>query len=404
MHLGSGRTTLEAGSTIPPSRTALHMPDRDAPAGPLDARRVSEAALARAQDLPDRLATLLGNRIYGAVALLFLFAILFRYFDSITRMLLIAFVGVIIAMAFNAIVVRIPMNRRISTAVVALTAFSLVGAAVWLVLRAVLPQLRGLAEDLPGIQATVEGWEEWLQQETGMEIDLVGDPLEAIIGDPVGAGLALLTQAFGVLEIVGIGVLVVFGALFIVAKPNEQLLNPMLRAVPRERRPATRRMMTRMAERLVGWLRGTIISMILIGALSTFALWLIGAPYPFLLGAWIGLVEIIPIVGPWIGGLAAILVTLFYDPGLVIWIVVAILAIQQVEGNLIRPVVMSGAAELHPFVTLLALLLFAAMFGFLGALLALPLALAIGTVIEVYWVEETIGTHEDDIEPLVDER
>jgi predicted PurR-regulated permease PerM len=379
------------------------MADRNEPVGPIDARQVSEATLARAQDLPDRLATLLGNRIYGAVALLFLFAVLFRYFDSITRMLLIAFVGVIIAMAFNAIVVRIPMNRRVSTAVVAAAVFSVVGALVWLVLQAVLPQLRGLAEDLPGIQATVEGWEEWLQEQTGMEIDLVGDPIEAIISDPVGAGMALLTQAFGVLEIVGITVLVVFGALFIVAKPNEQLLNPMLRAVPRERRPATRRMMTRMAERLVGWLRGTIISMVLIGALSTLALWLIGAPYPFLLGAWIGLVEIIPIVGPWIGGLAAIFVTLFYDPGLVVWIVVAILVIQQVEGNLIRPVVMSGAAELHPFVTLLALLLFAAMFGFLGALLALPLALAIGTIIEVFWVEETIGTADDDIQPLVDE-
>jgi predicted PurR-regulated permease PerM len=180
------------------------------------------------------------------------------------------------------------------------------------------------------------------------------------------------------------------------------LLNPMLRAVPRHRRPAFRRAMTRLAERLVGWLRGTVLSMIIIGALSGIAFWLIGAPYPLLLGVFVGVVEIIPIVGPWIGGAVAVLVTAFYDPGTALWIAVAVLIIQQVEGNVVRPFVMAGSAELHPFVTLIALLLFGAMFGFLGALLALPLVIALGTIVEVFWVEETIETADDDIDPMVE--
>jgi predicted PurR-regulated permease PerM len=215
--------------------------------------------------------------------------------------------------------------------------------------------------------------------------------------------MTLLAEAIGILEIAGLAVLVFFGAIFAVAKPNEQLLDPLMRTIPRDRRPAYRRMLSRMATRLVGWLRGTVLSMLIIGAVSALAFWLIGVPYPFLLGAWVGLIEIIPVVGPWIGGFTVILVTLTFQPDLLLWVVIAVLAIQQIEGNLVRPFVMSGSAELHPFVTLLALLLFGTMFGLLGALLALPLVLALATAVEVLWVEETIGTHEDDIEPLVEE-
>jgi predicted PurR-regulated permease PerM len=64
--------------------------------------------------------------------------------------------------------------------------------------------------------------------------------------------------------------------------------------------------------------------------------------------------------------------------------------------------VMSESAKLHPFVTLLALLLFASMFGLLGAVLSLPLVLAIGTMVEVFWVEETIDAGDHEIEPIVE--
>jgi predicted PurR-regulated permease PerM len=351
---------------------------------------------------PDRLAVLLGARLYGAIGLLFLAAIAFRFFDAISRVLLIAFLGIIVAMAFNSIVTKIPIRRGIATAIVAIATLGIIGAVIYFGINLLIPQVHALANDLPLIQQQVMEWQRWLQDETGMELELIGDVTEALLADPFGMAMAVIAQAFGVLEIVGLAVLILFGALFIVAKPNEMLLNPMLRAVPTERRPAVRRMMSRMSERLVGWLRGTVISMILIGALSAVAFWIAGAPYWPLLGVFVGIVEFIPIVGPWIGGAVAVLVTAFFDPQAALWVAVAVLIIQQVEGNLIRPFVMAGAAELHPFVTLLALLLFAAMFGFLGALLALPLALAIGTIIEVFWVEETIETADEEIAPMVE--
>jgi predicted PurR-regulated permease PerM len=363
----------------------------------------SEAPAEEVADERDRaLAAMMGKRMYGTVGLLFLAALFFRFLDPISRVLLIAFIGIIVAMAFNALVSRIPLRRGLATAIVAVATLALIGGLSYLAVNALVPQVRALAEDLPGIQETVLGWEQQLQEETGFELELIGDTMEALLADPFGVVMMLLARAAGVFEIIGIAVLVLFGALFVVAKPNHMLLNPMLRAVPRHRRPAFRRAMTRLAERLVGWLRGTVLSMIIIGALSGIAFWLIGAPYPLLLGVFVGVVEIIPIVGPWIGGAVAVLVTAFYDPGTALWIAVAVLIIQQVEGNVVRPFVMAGSAELHPFVTLIALLLFGAMFGFLGALLALPLVIALGTIVEVFWVEETIETADDDIDPMVE--
>lgn len=364
-------------------------------------KQVSVEAEPHRRQVPDRLAVLLGKRLYGAIGLLFLAALIFRFFDAISRMMLIAFVGVIVAMAFNSLVTKIPIRRGIATALVAIATLGLIGAVTYFGISLLTPQIRALAGDLPAIQNTVLGWEERLRQETGMELELIGDTMEALLADPFAVAMAVLAQAAGVLEILGVSFLVLFGALFIVAKPNEMLLNPMLRAVPTQRRPAFRRAMTRMSERLVGWLKGTLISMFLIGLLSALAFWIAGAPYWLLLGVFVGVIEIIPVVGPWIGGAVAVLVTLIINPGAALWVALAVLIIQQVEGNLIRPFVMAGSAELHPFVTLLALLLFAAMFGFLGALLALPLTLAIGTLIEVFWVEETIETKDEEIEPLV---
>jgi predicted PurR-regulated permease PerM len=107
------------------------------------------------------------------------------------------------------------------------------------------------------------------------------------------------------------------------------------------------------------------------------------------------------LLGAWIGGLIAIIVTLFGNPGMIVWVIIVVIAIQELEGNLIRPMAMSSAAKVHPFVTLLALLLFSSMFGILGAILSIPIVLAIGTVVEVLWIEETLESHEDEIEPIV---
>jgi predicted PurR-regulated permease PerM len=350
------------------------------------------------------LARRVGERMYRTAALLFLFAILYRYFDAVVHVILIAFVGAILGIAFTAVVTRLPVGRKVGTAILALATLAAIGLGVWFAVTVLAREIRGLVEDMPGIMASMDEWETWLEELTGLDLELVGPTLQRAVSEFFGGveGGALIAGAFGVVELVAMTLLVLVGAFFIVAKPNEQLLNPLLRTVPREKRDAWRRMFSLLGERLSGWLWGTLLSMLIIAAISSLVFWLLGVPHPILLGTLIGLLDIIPLIGPWIGGAIAVVVTLFYDPGLALWVAIAVVAIQEVEGNLVRPMVMSESAELHPFVTLLALLLFGAMFGLMGAILALPLTLAIGTAVQVLWVEETIGTDADEIEPLVE--
>jgi len=338
-----------------------------------------------------------GADLYRAVGLFFLLGILLLHFEPVARVLLLAFVAAIVAVALNKLASLIPLKRGLSTAITALVVVGGMGTGIYFLVRAVSREIRAFAEQAPELWESLLGWEAWVREETGLEVELLGPrALELVTQLP-----ALLLRAVGLLELVAMAVLLLFGAFFIVAKPNEMLLTPLIRAVPASKRDAWRRMFRLLGDRLGGWLVGTLASMIIIGTVSVIAFMLLGTPYPLLLGVLIGVLEIIPLVGPWIGGLTAVVITLFHDPGLALWVALVVIVIQEVEGNVVHPMVMRGAVSVHPFVTLLALLLFGSIFGLLGAILALPLVLAIQTVIQVLWIEETLDAGDDEIEPVV---
>jgi predicted PurR-regulated permease PerM len=364
-------------------------------------KREADTVAAETRQLPARLSELQGERLYRFAGLLFLFAVVFIFFDAITHVLLIAFVGAILAVAMNAVVKRLPMPRGLAVLTLLLATLTVIAGAVWFGITALVGQVRQLIEDFPEI---VAGLEAWVQNTTGVELDLLGPRTREVVGGLFGGDGpgGLIAGAFGMVELLALAVLVFVGAFFLVHRPNDQLLTPLMRAVPRERRPAVRRMFRLMGERLAGWLGGTLISMAAVAVLGVIAFMVIGTPYAMLLGLVLGITELIPIVGPWVGGFVAVAVTLFTDPGQAVWVIIAVLVIQQVESNVVRPMAMSSSAELHPFVTLLALLLFGSMFGLLGAVLALPLTLALATIVQVLWVEQTLDAGDDEIEPVVD--
>lgn len=372
-----------------------------------DADADTPAAAAAAPPPPGGAVYLRPEHLYKAVGLVFLLALLFRFFDSLTYGLLLLYAAAIMAVLLNALVSRFPLRRKWVTAGLGLLIFGGLGALLWFGIPALVSQVRNVVGQVPEFSALLEQTERWLRANTGLNVSLVGPGVEEFFRDAflstAGNGGDLIGRASGLLEILFIPLLVLFGGLFAVAKPNERLLTPVLRAIPRERRPAYRRMLELLGTRLVGWLKGTLIAMVAVGVLSTVAYSLIGVPNALLLGLLAGLTEFIPLLGPWLGGGTATVVAFLEDPQLALWTAIAALVIQQIESNVITPWAMSQAAELHPFVTLFALVFFGSMFGFLGIVLAIPLTLLFWTVIEVLWVERAIDTDEDRIEPVVEE-
>lgn len=328
--------------------------------------------------------------------------LVFRYFDEISRVFLVLYASVIVAVAINGISKRLPLTRRWVAALVGIVLFALFALAIWIGGPMLLHQLRSVAARAPEFQAELDATAVRIRELTGLNVGPLHERVSRALGGIFGGG-DVLGRARGVIEFVLLPLLVVFGGLFAAASPNARLLTPMMRAVPRHRRGQVERIIELLGMRIGGWIQGQILAMIFVGTLVTIVLQIIGVPYALLLGVLNGFTEFIPLAGPWMGGIPAVAIATMEDAGKGVWTAFAMFGIQMIEANLILPLTMAKVADVHPFVTLFALFVFGSLFGILGMLLAVPLVLLIWTLVEVFWVEGAIETGRDRIKPVVEE-
>src|SRR5690606_15544479 len=119
--------------------------------------------------------------------------------------------------------------------------------------------------------AQLEEWGEWLRSRLGLDVRFIGERTGEMVREFVAdiGGRDLIGRAGGVLEWMMVPVLVFFGAIFAIGKPNDRLLVPFLRIFPGARRDVLRHAFELLGNRLTGWVKGQIISMITVGALAT---------------------------------------------------------------------------------------------------------------------------------------
>jgi predicted PurR-regulated permease PerM len=128
------------------------------------------------------------------------------------------------------------------------------------------------------------------------------------------------------------------------------------------------------------WVRGQLILMGALGLATSIAYTVLGVPAALLLGVIAALAEGIPIVGPLLGAIPAVLLAATVSPELALEVAVVYLILQVIEGNVLVPIVMRNTVGISPFLVILSVLVGAAAGGFVGALLAVPIA-ATGEVI-----------------------
>jgi predicted PurR-regulated permease PerM len=139
------------------------------------------------------------------------------------------------------------------------------------------------------------------------------------------------------------------------------------------------------------WLVSQLIAMTCVGVLTAFSLWLIGVPYYFALGLIAGLVDFIPFIGPIIGAVPAILIAFTVDGNTVLWTILAFVVIQQIEGNVIFPIVERRVVAVPPALALFAIVAAGAIFGTLGVIFGFPLAVVAFVLVKKLYVRETLG-------------
>lgn len=132
------------------------------------------------------------------------------------------------------------------------------------------------------------------------------------------------------------------------------------------------RVLNRIEKGLGNWLRGELLLMLIIGVFSYIGLSLLKIPYALPLALFAGLLEIVPLIGPILAAIPAVLVALTISPLLALATAALYFVVQQLENNLIVPKLMQRAVGIDPLATILALMIGAKLMGVLGALLAVP--------------------------------
>jgi predicted PurR-regulated permease PerM len=194
---------------------------------------------------------------------------------------------------------------------------------------------------------------------------------------PEEEAVDLAAQAFNIGSAIIRGLLLVVGVALLTGFwiiEGERSTRLLLAAVPQSRRDSVREIWEEIQDRVGAYTLGLVVLSSIIGVMSTIAYAIIGLPNVIVLGIIAGVMEAVPLVGPLLGAIPAVIVAVAYDPSKVIWVIIATIIIQMSENNLIVPRVMNKAVGVNPVASLLAFIAFGSIFGLVGALLAIPLA------------------------------
>jgi predicted PurR-regulated permease PerM len=174
----------------------------------------------------------------------------------------------------------------------------------------------------------------------------------------------------------------------------ELYLGGFLKLLPVDRRSRAREVLLEVGSTLRRWIIGQLLSMTMIGLLTGFGLYFLKVPLPVVLGILTGVLDFIPLVGPFIAGSATVLLAFLNSPILALYVLLLFIGLQFVESHLLIPIIQRQATRVPPVLTLLAMVLFGSLFGFLGVLLATPLLAALLVLVKRLYIEDVLEDKE----------
>jgi predicted PurR-regulated permease PerM len=188
--------------------------------------------------------------------------------------------------------------------------------------------------------------------------------------------------------------LVIIGGIYMAIDP-EVYRNGLIKLFPLGWQDRVRATLDDAGEALRLWLAAQLVAMVLVGVMIATGAFLIGIPSPLALGLIFGLMEFVPVVGPIAGAVPVLLVALGQGWEMALWALGLVLVVQQVESNLIMPLVSGRAVQLPPAVGLFAVVAMGIVFGPLGLVLGYPLAVVCDVAVRRLYVRETLGESVD---------
>jgi predicted PurR-regulated permease PerM len=244
-------------------------------------------------------------------------------------------------------------------------------------------QLRGQFELLSSQLQSVE-------QTVGRYFN-AGSVKDLLSGTTLGALFArALSWGTTAVTIVASLLLVIVGGVYMAIDPDVYR-NGLIKLFPPEWHPQIRATLDGSGAALRLWLGAQLLAMVMVGVLITIGAFLIGIPSPLALGLIFGLTEFVPVVGPIAGAVPVLLVAVGQSWEMALWALGLVVLVQQIESNLIMPLVSGRAVQLPPAVGLFAVIAMGVVFGPLGLVLGYPLAVVCDVAIRLLYVRQILG-------------
>jgi len=182
--------------------------------------------------------------------------------------------------------------------------------------------------------------------------------------------VATVSQTIGFI----LGILVVPFWLFLVLRDAEKVRNAFYNLFPEKAREDVRCIVRIMDDLLGAYVRGQLLLCLIVGTMATIALLILGVNLALLLGTLAGILEVIPVLGPYLGAIPAVLMALLKRPITALWVAIAFAIIQQIENIFLVPRISGSAVRFHPALVMIIVVVASQIAGLWGLALGVPIA------------------------------
>jgi predicted PurR-regulated permease PerM len=313
-------------------------------------------------------------------------SLVFRQLKTLIMGLLVVVIIALPLSSFATFLKRFRVPRGVGAALGLLIGIGALAGVIALIVPAFSHEINQFVNSLPTI---VDELRHRLAGLTGTSPSKVGKQIQNYIDNYTHHPSKLLgpAETIGKTAVTAIFALIVvlLTALYTAIHP-EPLIGGVVRVVPPQRRAKAETVLVRLRTAYLGWLRGLVIGMVVLGTLTYLGLLLVGLPFAAFFAVFTAIAMIIPYFGALASSIVPILFALTISPGKAILVAVVYIVAHQLESNVIQPQVVARTVELHPAVVAFGVIAVEQLFGFVGLIVAVPILGTVKILIEELWI------------------
>jgi predicted PurR-regulated permease PerM len=266
------------------------------------------------------------------------------------------------------------MNRTLSVILIYISIALLISLLVILVWPTLQKQISDFIMNIPQIVQGLRTQIISLQQNSYFSAISKDSGLSDKLSEYANKGFSLLSSYANSAYSFVSNFIVVIGTfpiiLFFLLRESEKAPETLLKIVPRSYRSGAKQTLIDIDSALSGYISGKMLSTILLGVMTYISFLIIGLPYALLLAIVLAFISFIPFIGSFLGAIPPLIVAFTQSPEMALWLILAVFICQQIQDNVLSPYI-------HPFTTIIILLVAGSIAGLMGMLLALPVYMVI---------------------------